>query len=860
MTQDSSVKTADISMNTAKKPFFSKAMLHNGRQNIIANFKLMVVIFILHIMAAPMLITAAMIQINETGQLADLDTYAVIAVFTTGLGAAAGLICALSVFSYLYKKTDVDMRMGLPMSTPQRFVSDFVSGLFIYIVPFIAAQIFTWILLLIGHLGFDGKTFYIHSSDDPIEVTSSWTCDLFSTAAPYLWRGIIGGILLMVMFYTVTVFVASLCGNIFESIGYNILLNILVPLVAYMLISAVMDNAPGVSIDRYAYKTISLCGPFGGVVGLVMSLNAIFYEDDITVYSAYYTYPQWCLLFLLIIVLLVIGTYLIYRKRKAEDTGKPVVFGAFYHVILTLSMFCICYAFLVDDGSEIVPMLIITAIVYLVFHVVRNRGFGHILKGIAAYVITIVVAAGTFLLIEKTEGFGIGTYVPDPASVKCVYIPYTGFNEQSQGELAYFDIYSKTPTKLTQPENIQTVTDMHKRYIELMKNDQLDHGYSQQIEVIYKLKTGKTVFRFITLDEESIKKLMAMDTTDDLRTARADDIENRLGEFAKTADNFRLDKDKNNVDVYESFNVVLSPQWKYNENGQSADGSVFVLYSSLPADFTDNLAKALRNDIMNETEENYYKCDLPGYQLSVGYVNIDIMGDYTAAIEYLRSCGLDASKLSTVTERVAKGYVNSSMMSGMSDLGLASYANGTEFRGNTYYLGSGSCISDYVTYGDNVAYEIRYFSSLNEYYDDIAKLLEVSRKRYKSDDVRYTISVDGTVAAIPAKYNELAERVFIRSAADCFIEQAKAMDDTGNMSGTYQRFLSKFTEYYGRDKIVSAIGYYYGKDAASAIYDAMNDFIGMNLNDTNEAYYDDYENYDDYEYEVTVAVSNDVVY
>lgn len=855
MTQDSSVN-----MNDTKKKFFSKAMLHNGRQNIIANFKLMVVIFILHIMAAPMLITAAMIQINETGQLADLDTYAVIAVFTTGLGAAAGLICALSVFSYLYKKTDVDMRMGLPMSTPQRFVSDFVSGLFIYIVPFIAAQIFTWILLLIGHLGFDGKTFYIHSNDDPIEVTSSWTCDVFSTAAPLLWRIIIGGILLMVMFYTVTVFVASLCGNIFESIGYNILLNILVPLVAYMLISAVMDNAPGVSIDRYAYKTISLCGPFGGVAGLVMSLNAIFYEDDISVYSAYYTYPQWCLLFLLIIVLLVIGTYLIYRKRKAEDTGKPVVFGAFYHVILTLSMFCICYAFLVDDGSEIVPMLIITAVVYLVFHVVRNRGFGHILKGIAAYVITIVVAAGTFLLIEKTEGFGIGTYVPDPASVKCVYIPYTGFNEQSQGELAYFDIYSKTPTKLTQPENIQTVTDMHKRYIELMKNDQLDYGFSQQIEVIYKLKTGKTVFRFITLDEESIKKLMAMDTTDDLRTARADDIENRLGEFAKTADSYRLDKDKNNVEVYESYSVVLSPQWKYNENGQSADGSISVLYSSLPADFTDNLAKALRNDIMNETEENYYKCDLPGYQLSVGYVNIDIMGDYTAAIEYLRSCGLDASKLSTVTERVAKCYVNSSMMSGMSDLGLASYANGTEFRGNTYYLGSGSCISDYVTYGDNVAYEIRYFSSLNEYYDDIAKLLEVSRKRYKSDDVRYTISVDGTVAAIPAKYNELAERVFIRSAADCFIEQAKAMDDTGNMSGTYQRFLSKFTEYYGRDKIVSAIGYYYGKDAASAIYDAMNDFIGMNLNDTNEAYYDDYENYDDYEYEVTVAVSNDVVY
>lgn len=852
MTQDSSVN-----MNDTKKKFFSKAMLHNGRQNVITNFKLMVIIFILHIMAMPMLIISAMIQMFENGKAFDLDIYAVIAVFTTGMGAAAGLICALSVFSYLYKKTDVDMRMGLPMSTSQRFVSDFLSGLFIYIVPFAAAQIITWILMLIGHLGFDGKTFYIHSSDDPIEVTSSWTCDLFSTAAPYLWRGIIGGILLMIMFYTVTVFVASLCGNIFESIGYNILLNVLVPLVAYMLISAVIDNAPGVSIDRYAYKTISLCGPFGGVAGLVMSLNAIFYEDDISVYSAYYTYPQWCLLFLLIIVLLVIGTYLIYCKRKAEDTGKPVVFGAFYHVILTLSMFCICYAFLVDDGSEIVPMLIITAVVYLVFHVVRNRGFGHILKGIAAYVITIVVAAGTFLLIEKTEGFGIGTYVPDPASVKCVYIPYTGFNEQSQGELAYFDIYSKTPTKLTQPENIQTVTDMHKRYIELMKNDQLDYGFSQQIEVIYKLKTGKTVFRFITLDEESIKKLMAMDTTDDLRTARADDIENRLGEFAKTADNYRLDKDKNNVEVYEGYSVVLSPQWKYNENGQSADGSISVLYSSLPADFTDNLAKALRNDIMNETEENYYKCDLPGYQLSVGYVNIDIMGDYTAAIEYLRSCGLDASKLSTVTERVAKGYVNSNMLSGMSDLGLASYANGTEFRGNTYYLGSGSYIylgsgsyiSDYVSYGDNIAYATRYFSSLNEYYDDIAKLLEVSRKRYKSDDVRYNIIVDGTEAAIPAEYNELAERVFIRSAADYFIEYSRTYSDSSSMSNpvVYSHFLTEFTEYYGRDNIVSALEYYFGKDAASDIYSAMNDFITAVQNDVPDELYEDYHEYGGYE-------------
>lgn len=846
MTQDSSVN-----MNDTKKKFFSKAMLHNGRQNVITNFKLMVIIFILHIMAMPMLIISAMIQMFENGKAYDLDIYAVIAVFTTGMGAAAGLICALSVFSYLYKKTDVDMRMGLPMSTSQRFVSDFLSGLFIYIVPFAAAQIITWILMLIGHLGFDGKTFYIHSSDDPIEVTSSWTCDLFSTAAPYLWRGIIGGILLMIMFYTVTVFVASLCGNIFESIGYNILLNVLVPLVAYMLISAVIDNAPGVSIDRYAYKTISLCGPFGGVVGLVMSLNAIFYEDDIAVYSAYYTYPQWCLLFLLITVLLGAGTYLIYRKRKAEDTGKPVVFGVFYHVILTMAMFCICYSFMIDDGAEVIPMLIVTAVVYFVFHVVRNRGFGHIIKGIVIYVLTMGVASGSYMLIRNTDGFGIGSYVPAPSSVKCVYIPYTGFNDQSQGELAYFDIYGSAPTKLTQPENIQTITELHSEYIEKRNNNELNNIYTQQLEVVYRLKSGKMVYRFISLDEDAMARFIKMDTTDDLRNARADAVETKLKELEKQMEYAKLHSQEfSEKNKYENYTAVLSPQWKYNENGQAADGSVSVPYITLPEDFTDNLAKALRNDITDETEEEYFTPEKPSYQLSVDYLTLDISGSYTAALEYLRSCGLDAENITDMTESVAMGYVNNHMLNCVSDLGLASYASGREFRGNADFASS-SYIMDYVDVNNDgmFVYNVGSYSFINEYYDDIAKLLEVSRKRYKSDDVRYTISVDGTVAAIPAKYNDLAERVFIRSAADYFIEYSRTYSDSSSMSNpvVYSHFLTEFTEYYGRDNIVSALEYYFGKDAASDIYSAMNDFITAVQNDVPDELYEDYHEYGGYE-------------
>lgn len=141
------------------------------------------------------------------------------------------------------------------------------------------------------------------------------------------------------------------------------------------------------------------------------------------------------------------------------------------------------------------------------------------------------MAAGSFLLIEITEGFGIGTYVPDPASVKCVYIPYTGFDEQSQGELAYFDIYGSAPTKLTQPENIQTITELHSEYIEKRNNNELNNIYTQQLEVVYRLKSGKMVYRFISLDEDAMARFIKMDTTDDLRNARADAVETKLKEL-----------------------------------------------------------------------------------------------------------------------------------------------------------------------------------------------------------------------------------------------------------------------------------------------------------------------------------------
>ena len=114
-----------------------------------------------------------------------------------------------------------------------------------------------------------------------------------------------------------------------------------------------------------------------------------------------------------------------------------------------------------------------------------------------------------------------------------------------------------------------------------------------------------------------------------------------------------------------------------------------------------------------------------------------------------------------------------------------------------------------------------------KYTEDFNTLLDVSKKMYISDQICYTINVDGTTAAIPAEYNELAERVFIRMAADYFMNCTAKTQVYGDPSGENIFFIRSFTELYGRDKIVSALEYYYGSPA-SDICDAMFDFASQN--------------------------------
>ena len=818
--------------STNKNRFFTAAMGHNLWFNVKDNMKLMIVIFVLHFAAAPLLLTAMLTQLAASHR-PDVDGgFIAAAIIGTGLAAAAGMICALSVFKYLYKKSAVDMRLSLPMTTGQRFVSDFLSGLFIYVVPFIGAEIVSLLLNLIGHLAFDGRfiTEKVVLGNGEIDYYS-WECHIFEEFYPFLWRTILGGLMLMVMFYVITVIAAGCCGNIFESAAYDILLCGLVPLAVVLAVSTVSQNINGFDSDAYLIKLVPWCGPFGGAYGLVMALQSLKFDLDYESYNNNYdlSFGKWFIIFTLITAALGFVAYLIYRKRKAEDTGKPVVFGIFYHIIMTVGIFSLCYLMIMSGTKNFVPVFVISFILYFVMHVIRNRGFGKIVKGLVIYAVTVLLSVGSFLVLNDTKCFGAGDFVPAADKVTKAETYYTG-----QLENTY--ITSKN-YEIRDPEALSILTQVHRDIIEYYNSDSIDSGFNSYMDsgllIKYTLSSGRTVTRYYnSVGSKAIDDLSKLDVLEEVKQARAekvrstftDELDRRLKNYDENYVTNGTVKNNSRSDLY----AELTPQWTYSEGGKDYNDSCRIGYNDLPADFGAKLGEALYNDIMNESSEEYYTPSGRMWSLSVfGMPSFYIKESYSETMAYLSSCGF--TELPEVTkELVEKLTANRDMSLSLYSIPLVGYIEGQDIGSSTYAISNSGSLQYENENGDICTMDMSCFSGVFEYYDDILTLLNHSYKEYKTDESCYTIIVNGNCAVIPTEYSELAERVFIKATADKaerldragFWENTQSYENFWNYRG-YSVYLEKLIEFYGKDKIVSALSFYYDRSTAEEMFDKL---------------------------------------
>ncbi|MBD5146369.1 MAG: hypothetical protein HDT21_10760 [Ruminococcus sp.] len=770
--------TVSTNSNNPKSEKRVSPALHNWKQNIAGDKKLFIILSILHLIAAPAVILAVIIFIySGKGMYGDTEVYMTIGAITTALAGFLGIFPAVDSFSCLHNKSVVDMKLSLPMTAKQRFFSNYLSGLFTYIAPFLGAQIVSLLLMGYGFIFMEGRTFYDTYYNQKGElVKDPYVCDIFSQAAPILFKLILCGILAMLMLYTVTVLITVCCGSKFESIAYTILINALIPLTVVCVTLSIFDNLYGIDPEIPMYKIISYTSVAGAIfVAFDWAAGGeIFYRAD-----GWLNYGAWALVYLLIIAAIGALAFFLYRKRRAEQVSKPFVFKLAYYITITCAMFCLVALLIVDSPSGLIPAIIITAIVYMIFEVVTNRGFKRFWLSILKYAATFLAAFGVIYVGAKTEGFGAVSRVPSLSSVTSVevngyamsgsynFFDYMGWNANVYDATKNADVYfddRNAPMVFTDKENIGIILDAHKAMIDFYdryKTDDFTGGrydhlsdYSSSyadITIRYNLKGGGSLTRsYLYYDQATEDILSRLDLTEEYKSQTAEryrkyivqipEIFEHDMEYIKEYPDAKLVNGRD-----RAYDVFVSP-WISPSLIKRSEG--ISIESLCRRGFYEQLADAYAKDIMAITEENYYYSDLHNVwnvnltgDMRFGSAAITVPESFSNTVELLEYFDFDLERIEDASdEELFKDLISWASMGYVRIFTTEEYRS---YNGGTFIPAKDEPNEFYVY----------------DFGDDMFELVRGVLPMHIADENGYIITIFGTSYTVPEELWDNARRI-----------------------------------------------------------------------------------------------------
>lgn len=626
--------TSTVSNNNTK----INPLLHNWKCGVRSKMKIATLLFAMHLVAAPMVVIAFIINVYNRFEREDLVlAFIGIGVAATCLAIGIGIFIAIDSFNCLNTKSVVDMKLSLPMTAKGRFLSNFLAGFTAYIVPFLAAQVVSVLGMLYGVIFMDGRTFEAWAGyKDGKVIFEPYVCTYFSVLLPVLLKLILCGILVMLMMYTIAVFIAVCCGNKFESIAYTVLINILIPMTGFYVIAAMFNELFGIDIDQKLVDILTFTSPAGGAIAAWNYClgDKIYGGADLTT-----GFGLWALIFFLITAVWFGITFLLYQKRRADQVSKPFAFKFIYHIISSVAVLLIYSAFYLDNHKATLPAVATTLIVYIIMEFAANRGFKRIWLSGIKYVGIIGFSIFLIFAAQKTEGFGAVERVPDISKVESVTLQnYGGFYGIFENGGSYTDadgnLHLGNVLVFTEQENIQTIIDVHHNFVDRRKESR-NSSVNDGISIIYTLKNGKKLERKYTYKgiwAEEAEILSKLDLSNEFKTQIAE----RYKWYILSAEEYY--ENMSNGFVNSSSISFFNDNFidNYNPNIQP-------LASLLKRGFYDQLAEAYCADIMDINEENYYLSDNVNIYSSYYYNRIVIPESFTRTLKVYENFGFEIS-------------------------------------------------------------------------------------------------------------------------------------------------------------------------------------------------------------------------
>ncbi len=256
---------------------------------------------------------------------------------------------------------------------------------------------------------------------------------------------------------------------------------------AGMIFTPIIAAVPFFLLDFLDYMHTELLYGSDGIV-----INLPFDLSD-PPYNQYYGFTITLPAVLIVILILLGGAYIAFRRRQMECAGEIVTVK--WAKVLFIQGMALCFAIALTqlvcgDGTQFLPYIIFGLIAAAAAMMVLQKTYrikGYI-KQAVAYVVIISLIFGVFAF----DITGFERRVPDPDKVESVTLNFSGPLNST--------FYAQS-NEFTDPEIIEKISALHKRLVE----ERPDPDAYDIFPISYKLKNGSHMSRRYKLPRENIK-------------------------------------------------------------------------------------------------------------------------------------------------------------------------------------------------------------------------------------------------------------------------------------------------------------------------------------------------------------------
>lgn len=366
------------------------------------------------------------------------------------------VLVSILLFKYTNEEKSSSFIHGLPISKRKLYITNILTGIVMYVIPFLV----NLIIILLLNLGEMGK--YLQFAD-----IMKWfgVCMLYNT-----------------IFFAFATFIGTFCAS---KISHGILTYILMyaPVGVLVLTSTITENIlygfKGLSSNFEEFTKL----PFIKIIEDFREMSSYYLDQAIKFETS-----TIIIYIISIIVMLVLG-YFIYKKRKLEITKEFIAFKgirSFIKYAATFLVNLLSYMYFYDvigkhNIRTLLASFVITLIAYLIIEMILKKTY-KVFKSIIGFIIYAVVITITFVILN-TGAFGYETRIPKAEDV----------------EEVSFGMRNET-INFKEKQNIENIIDFQQKLV-----DEKKKGYTEYT-LEYKLKDGRKITRKYDINNSLYKE------------------------------------------------------------------------------------------------------------------------------------------------------------------------------------------------------------------------------------------------------------------------------------------------------------------------------------------------------------------